>query len=116
MKSKNTVINLLLETLIKYKDEIRNIHSNHDIGNFQPEKNIKTAKSVETKEREIRSGEQLNMILNEGNHLNKTPSHKINHAEIGKKNHWIEISVQTIRHKKRVIPITEKGHSLEKTN
>ena len=36
LKSKNTVINLLLETLIKYKDEIRNIHSNHDIGNTQP--------------------------------------------------------------------------------
>ena len=35
---KNTVINLLLKTLIKYKDEIRNIHSDHDIGNFQPEK------------------------------------------------------------------------------
>ena len=38
LKSKNTVIYVLLETLIKYKDEIRNIHSNHDIGNTQPEK------------------------------------------------------------------------------
>ena len=54
-KNKNTVINL--DTLIKYKDEISNIHSNQDIGNIQPEKNIKTAKSVETKEREITLGE-----------------------------------------------------------
>ena len=38
LKSKNTVINLLLETLIKYKDEIRSIDSNHDIGNIQLEK------------------------------------------------------------------------------
>ena len=53
--------------------------------NFQPEKNIKLAKSVETEEREITLGEQLNMILNEGNHLNNTPSHKSNHAETGKK-------------------------------
>ena len=41
LKNKNTVINLLLETLIKYKDEIRNIHSNHEIGNIQPEKKDK---------------------------------------------------------------------------
>ena len=64
---------------------MRNIHSNHDIGNTQPEKNIKTAKSVETKEREVTSGEQLNIILNEGNHLNNTASHKSNHAKTGKK-------------------------------
>ena len=38
LKSKNTVIHLLLETLFKYKDKIKNIHSNHDIGNIQPEK------------------------------------------------------------------------------
>ena len=80
LKSKNAVINLLLETLIEYKDEIRNIRSNHDIGNTEPEKNIKTAKSVETNEREITSREQLNMVLNEGNHLNNKPSHKSNHA------------------------------------
>ena len=53
--------------------------------NIQPEKNIKLAKSVETEEREITLGEQLNMILNEGNHLNNTPPHKSNHAETGKK-------------------------------
>ena len=52
---------------------------------FNRKKNIKTAKSVETKEREITSGEQLNMILNEGNPLNNTPSHKSNHTENGKK-------------------------------
>ena len=78
------MINILLENLIKYRDEIRNTHSNHDIGNTRLEKNIKTAKSVETKEREITSGEQLNMILNDGNYLNNTPSHKSNHAETGK--------------------------------
>ena len=93
LKSKNTVINLLLETLIKCKDEIRNIRSNHDIGNTQPEKNIKTAKSADRKEREIISGEQLNTILTEGNHRNNTPSHESNHAET---NHQIEITVQTI--------------------
>ena len=48
-------------------------------------KKIKIAKSVETREREIASGESLNMILNEGNHLNNTPSHKSNHAETGKR-------------------------------
>ena len=41
LKSKNTVINLLLENVIKYKDEIRNIHSNHDMGNIQPKKTQK---------------------------------------------------------------------------
>ena len=50
LKRKNTVINLLPGTLIKYKDEIRNIYSNHDLRNIQLGKNIKTAKSVETKE------------------------------------------------------------------
>ena len=78
---------------------------------FNQKNNIKTAKSVEIKEREITSGEQLNMILNEGNPLNNTPSHKSNHTENGK-NHRIEITVQTIRHKIRVISTTEKGHSL----
>ena len=105
------MINLLLKPLITYKDEIRNIHSNHDIRNIQSEKNTKTAKSVETKEREITSGEQLNMILNESNPLNNTPSHKSNHTENGK-NHGIEITVQTIGHKIRVISTTENGHSL----
>ena len=38
MKSEITVINLLLETLIKYKDEKKNIHLNRDVGNIQPEK------------------------------------------------------------------------------
>ena len=40
-------------------------------------------KSIETKEGEITSGEQLNMILNHIN-LTKTPSHKSNHADAGK--------------------------------
>ena len=57
------------------------------------------------------------MILDEGNHLNNTPSHKRNYAgkKIWKnweKNHPIKITVQTTRHKIRVIPTTEKGHSL----
>ena len=106
----------LLENLIEYKDEISNIHSSHNIRNTQPEKNIKTVKSVKTKEREITSGEQVNKILNEGNHLNNTPSHKSDHAETGKKssyrNNGAKITVQIIRHKTRVIPTTEKGHSL----
>ena len=50
LNSKNTVINLLLETLIKYKDEKGNILSNHDDRIIQTEKNIKATKSVETKE------------------------------------------------------------------
>ena len=52
---------------------------------FHRKKNIKTTKSVETKEREITSGEQLYMILNEGNHFNNTPSYKSNYAETVKK-------------------------------
>ena len=43
--------------------------------NFNRKKNIKTAKSFETKEREITSEEQFNMILNEVNHHNNTTSH-----------------------------------------
>ena len=77
LKSKNTAIDL--ETLIKYKDEKRNIHSNQDIGNIQPEK-TKATKSVETKE-----GEQLNMIFNKDNRLNNTLSHKTNYADTGGK-------------------------------
>ena len=42
-------------------------------------------KSVETKEREITSRVQLHMILNEGHHLNNTPSRKSNHAKTGQK-------------------------------
>ena len=45
LKRKDTVINLLLETLIKYKDnhdnEQRNILSNHDEENTQSEKILK---------------------------------------------------------------------------
>ena len=44
--------------------------------------------------------------------VNNTSPHKSNHAETGKKNYQIEITVQTIRTKMRVIPTTEKGHSL----
>ena len=57
------------------------------------------------------------MILDEGNHLNNTPSHKRNYAgkknleKLGKKSSE-KITVQTTRHKIRVIPTTEKGHSL----
>ena len=48
------------------------------------------------------------MILNEGNDRNYTPSHKSNHADNGKKNR-IEITVQTIPHKMKVVPSAEKG-------
>ena len=74
-------------------------------------KKNKTTKSIETKESEIISGEQLNMILNQGNRLNKTPSHKSNHADTRKKNHWMYI-MQIIRLKMKVLPTAEKGHLL----
>ena len=58
--------------VIKYKDEIRNIHSDHDIGNFQPEKTKKQRNHLKQKnEKSNQEGEQLNMILDEGNN---TPS------------------------------------------
>ena len=79
--------------------------------NIQPEKNVKTAESVKTKEGEIAWGEQINMVLNEGNHLNNTPSHKSNHAETGK-NNQIEITMHVIRHKMKVVLTTERGYSL----
>ena len=69
---------------------------------------------METKEREIISGEQLNMILNQGNRLNKTPSHKSNHADTRKKTHWMYI-MQIIRLKMKVVSTTEKGHLLSVT-
>ena len=61
---------IFINTLIK--NEKRNIHSTS--------KNIKTTKSVETKKGDITSGEQLNIIFNEGK-----PSHKSNLADNGDK-------------------------------
>ena len=54
------------------------------------------------------------MILNQGNRLNKTPSHKSNHADTRKKTHWMYI-MQIIRLKMRVVSTTEKGHLLSVT-
>ena len=44
---------------------------------------------------------------NEGNHLNDTSPHKSDHQ--------IEIKVQTVSQKMKVVPTTEKGHSLSLT-
>ena len=44
---------------------------------------------------------------NEDNHLNNIPSRKSDHQ--------VEIKVQTIRQKMKVVPTTEKGHSLSVT-
>ena len=104
LKSKSTVINLLLQTLIKYKDEIMFIQIM--ISETFTRKKTKTAKSVEIKEREITSGEQLNMILNEGDHLITRHPTKIIMLKL-EKNH-VEITVQTIRHKMRVMPTAGK--------
>ena len=54
------------------------------------------------------------MILNQGNRLNKTASHKSNHADTRKKNHRMYI-MQIIRLKMKVVPTTEKGHLLSVT-
>ena len=68
-------------------------------------------KSVETKEREITSREQLNMILNEGNN---TPSHKSYHAESRKKSSNRNNSANHMLHNEGD-PTTEAGHSLRVT-
>ena len=77
-------------------------------------KKTKTAKSVEIKERETTSREQLNMILNEGNHLNNTPSHKSYHAESGKKSSNRNIGTNHMLHNEGD-STTEKEHLLRVT-
>ena len=72
LKSKNTIITLLLENVVKLKDnhnnENRSIHSNNDVKITQSEKsNTKSTQSIETVEREIKSTEPLNIIVNDSN-------------------------------------------------
>ena len=53
---------------------------------------------------------QLNMTVNEDNHLNNTPLHTIIMLKL-EINHQIETTMQIMRHK-LVVPRTEKRHSL----
>ena len=82
LKRKNTAINLLLETIIKCTDEKQIFVQVLTSETCNLKKNITTTKSVETKQGKVTSGEQLNMILMEGNHLTNTPSHKSNDTRI----------------------------------
>ena len=86
LKSKNTIITLLLEKVIKLKDnnnnENRSINSNNDVKITQQEKNnTKSTESIETVERETTSTEPLNMIVNSNN----TRSRKSNQHYTGDK-------------------------------
>ena len=59
LKSKNTIITLLLENVVKLKDNHKNenksIHSNNDVKITQSEENnTKSTQSIETVERETR--------------------------------------------------------------
>ena len=86
LKSKNTIITLLLEKVVKLKDnhnnENRSINSNNDVKITQQEKNnTKSTESIETVERETTSTEPLNMIVNGNN----TKSRKSNHNYTGDK-------------------------------
>lgn len=67
-------------------------------------------KSIETKEEEITSGEQLNMSVNEGNHLNNNPIKVI--ILTREINNWIKITIQVVHRKNKVAPTTEKRQSL----
>ena len=84
LKIKNTIITLLLENVVKLKDnhnnENRSIHSNNDVKiNQSEENNTKLTQSIETVEREITSTEPLNIIINDSD----TRSRKSNQHYIG---------------------------------
>ena len=86
LKSKNTIIILLLENVFKLKDnhknENRSIHSNNDVKITQSEENnTKSTQSIETVEREITSTEALNIIVNDSD----TRFHKSNQHYTGDK-------------------------------
>ena len=86
LKSKNTIITLLLEKVIKLKDnnnnENRSINSNNDVKITQQEKNnTKSTESIKTVERETTSTEPLSMIVNSNN----TRSRKSNQHYTGDK-------------------------------
>ena len=63
LKSKDNIITLLLENLVKLKDnhhdENRSIHSNADVKIAQSEKNTRTTQLIETMETEITLTETL---------------------------------------------------------
>ena len=66
LKSKNTIINILLENVVKLKDnENRSIHSNNDVKISQSEENNKATQSIETVEREITLTLPVNIIAND---------------------------------------------------
>ena len=85
LKSKNTIITLLLENVVKLKDnnnENRSIHSNDDVKITQPkENNNKSTQSIETVEREITLTEPLKIIANDSD----TRSRKSNQHYTGDK-------------------------------
>ena len=71
LKNKNAMITLLLENIVKLKDnhnygKNRSIHSNNDVKIIQSEKNnTRTTQSIEAVETEITSTEPLNIIVND---------------------------------------------------
>ena len=86
LKSKNTIIILLLENVFKLKDnhknENRSIHSNNDVKITQSEENNnKSTQSIEIVEREITLTEPLNIIVNDSD----TGSRKSNQHYTGDK-------------------------------
>ena len=98
--------NLLLETLIKYKNEKRMTWENHDVGNIQHEKNTQTTKSLETKE-----GDRILMKV-----IILITHHPIKLIMLTLEiNHQREKTMQIIRHKRKVAPTAEKRHSLSVT-
>ena len=83
LKSKNTIITLLLENAVKLKDnENRSIHSNNDVKISQSEENNnKATQSIETVEREITLTLPVNIIANDS----YTRSRKSNQHYTGNK-------------------------------
>ena len=85
LKSKNTIITLLLENVVKLKDnnnENRSIHSNNDVKITQSEENNnKSTQPIEIVEREITLTEPLNIIVNDSD----TRSRKSNQHYTGDK-------------------------------
>ena len=85
LKSKNTIITVLLENVVKLKDnnnENRSIHSNNDIKTTESDENYnKSTQSIETVEREITLTEPLKIIANDSD----TRSRKSNQHYTGDK-------------------------------
>ena len=85
LKSKNTIITLLLENVVKLKDnnnENTSIHSNNDVKTTQSDENYnESTQSIETVEREITLTEPLKIIANDSD----TRSRKSNQHYTGDK-------------------------------